>query len=77
MFIGAAPTMINAKVRTGTGGKRTTLTPKEQAQADAFARKTGIEKAIPFIVAISGVLTIATLSLALIDRKKKPRGAKK
>ncbi len=47
------------------------LTVREQKQADAFRKKTGIEGALPYIVAISGVLTIATLALALTDRKAK------
>lgn len=33
-----------------------------------FSNKRGIEKAMPFIVGISGLLTIATLGMALYDR---------
>lgn len=67
MFLEALPTKVTKNAR----GQDTTLTPREQAQADAFRKKTGIEGAIPYIVAISGVLTIATLALALNDRKAK------
>jgi hypothetical protein len=36
-----------------------------------FSQKRGIEKAMPFIVGISGLLTIATLGMALYDRYNK------
>lgn len=42
-----------------------------EARIAQFSEKRGIEKAMPFIVGISGLLTIATLGMALYDRYNK------
>ena len=41
------------------------------ARIAQLSEKRGIEKAMPFIVGISGLLTIATLGMALYDRYNK------
>lgn len=51
--------------------------PKDETnpvnRIENMSRKTSIEKAMPWIVGISGILTITTLALALWDRVESPK----
>ena len=71
MFLNAAPVQVPAH---GTGAK--TAKPNAvDTQMAQFGQKQGIEKFMPWIVGLSGLLTIMTLTMAITDRYKK--GAKK
>lgn len=69
MYLGLAPTNMPPKA-PGQGAVA------QEKFRQAMAQRSPVERAMPYIVGVSGLLTIATLALSLSDRAKKKRGKK-
>ena len=71
MYLAAATTNLPATRPPGQGAMA------QEKFRQAMTQRTPIERAMPYIVGISGMLTIATLVLSLYDRAEKSKRAKK